>query len=83
VIRAVLAARPDELPAELADVFHFAEEVVTASGDEGPYRERIRERYGEEGLVELALAIAVCRVFPVTKRALGYAKSCAAVSVQV
>lgn len=44
---------------------------------------RLRERYGEEGLVELALAIASARVFPVTKRALGYALSCSKVEVRV
>ena len=74
---------PDELPTELADVYHFAEEVVRKTGLEGPYRQLIRARYGEEGLVELALAMAACRVFPVTKRALGYARSCAAVNVNV
>ncbi len=82
-LRAVLASRPDDLPPDLADTYHFAEEVVKASGEEGQYRERMRQHYGEEGLVELALAIAVCRIFPVTKRALGYAQSCSAVRVQV
>jgi hypothetical protein len=38
---------------------------------------------GDEGLVEMALAIASCRVFPITKRALGYAVSCSAVAVRV
>ena len=46
-------------------------------------RERVRERYGEEGLVELALGIAAARVFPVVKRALGYATSCALVKVKI
>jgi alkylhydroperoxidase family enzyme len=83
VIQAVLDSRPDDLPEELSDVYHFAEEVVTATGGEAPYRERIRRRYGEEALVELAMTMAACRVFPITKRALGYAQSCSAVSVQV
>jgi alkylhydroperoxidase family enzyme len=83
VLQAVLASRPEDLAAELADVYHFAEEVVTASGAEGPYRERIRECYGEEALVELAMTMAACRVFPITKRALGYAKSCSQVHVRV
>jgi alkylhydroperoxidase family enzyme len=83
VLEAVLASRPDDLPAQLADVYHFAQEVVTASGAEGPYRERIRRHYGEAALVELAMTMAACRVFPITKRALGYAKSCSQVHVQV
>lgn len=83
VLQAVLDSRPDDLPRELADVYHFTQHVVTASGGEDELRERIRRRYGEEALVELAMAMAVCRVFPITKRALGYAKSCSKVTVQV
>jgi alkylhydroperoxidase family enzyme len=83
ILRAALADRPDDLPPDLADVYRFAAAVVAASWDEGPLRERLRARYGEAGLVELALAIASCRVFPVTKRALGYATSCSRVEVSV
>jgi alkylhydroperoxidase family enzyme len=82
-LRAVLDRRPSDLPPELADVYHFATAVVEATGEEDDLRERIRERYGEEGLVELALAIATARVFPITKRSLGYATSCALVQVRV
>src|SRR5260370_41116536 len=46
-------------------------------------RERIRLRYGDEGLIEMALAIATCRGFPTIKHALGYAVSCAAEEVRV
>ena len=35
---------------------------MTAGGEEGELRERIRQRHGEEGLVELALAIAATGV---------------------
>jgi len=83
VIRAVLGNRPEELTPELADVLRFAKAVVEASGEEEELRQRLRERYGEEGLVEMALGIAAARVFPVTKRALGYAKSCALVEVKM
>jgi hypothetical protein len=57
--------------------------VVEASGNEEELRQRIRQRYGNEGLVEMALGIAAARVFPVTKRALGFATSCALVEVRV
>lgn len=83
VLKAVLDSRPDDLPPELADVYHFAEEVVTASGAEEPFREKVRRHYGEEALVELAMTMAACRVFPIAKRALGYAKSCSQVEVHV
>lgn len=83
IIRAVLDDRPQDLPEDLADVYHFSKGVVEATYGEGALRERIRARYGEEGLIELAFAIASCRVFPVTKRALGYAVSCSRVEVRV
>ena len=60
-----------------------AEAVVKRSGQENALRERIRQRYGDEGLIELALAIAACRTFPVTKRVLGFAVSCSEVTVRV
>jgi len=83
VLAAVLERRPGDLPDELADIYRFAESVVEATGQESEFRERIRHRYGEEALVELALAIAACRVFPITKRALGYATSCSEVEIEV
>jgi alkylhydroperoxidase family enzyme len=83
VLRAVIDRDPDALPATLADVYRFAESVVTQSGDEGEYRERVRQVFGEAGLVELALAIATCRLFPTLKRGLGYATSCSLVQVKV
>jgi hypothetical protein len=80
---AVLDSNPDALPEELRDAYRFAEAVVTANGEEDALRERIRLRYGDEGLIEMALAIATCRVFPIIKRTLGYAVSCSAVTVRV
>jgi alkylhydroperoxidase family enzyme len=80
---AVLDRKLEGLPEELTDAYRFAEAVVTRNGEEDMWRERIRLRFGDEGLIEMALAIATCRVFPVTKRALGYAVSCSAVNVHV
>jgi alkylhydroperoxidase family enzyme len=82
-LRAVLDGDLDRLPDELRDAYRFAQAVVTRSGEEDALRERIRLRYGDEGLIEMALAIASCRTFPITKRALGYAVSCSDVAVRV
>jgi alkylhydroperoxidase family enzyme len=82
-LRAVLDGDLDRLPAELRDAYCFAEAVVTRNDQEDALRERIRLRYGDEGLVEMALAIASCRTFPITKRALGYAVSCSDVAIRV
>jgi alkylhydroperoxidase family enzyme len=83
VLRATVRQQPEELPGALADTYRFAQAVVEAEGAEIEWRERVREHYGEESLVEMALAIAAARVFPTTKRALGYATSCALVQVDV
>lgn len=78
LVRAAVEGREADLPAELAEVTRYTRSVVTAN--EAPeLRERLRGRYGEAGLVELALGIASARVFPTTKRALGYAQACSLV----
>ena len=82
-LQAVLAAKPEALPEELAEAYRFAEAVVTKSGEENRLRERIQQRHGEAGLIELAMTTAVCLIFPTTKRALGYATSCSKVTVTV
>ncbi|MBL8823736.1 MAG: hypothetical protein JNJ77_14200 [Planctomycetia bacterium] len=78
----VLNQDVDKLSPELANVYLFAK-AISSQQDEPDLRELIRIDYGEEGLVELALAIAACRVFPTTKRALGYATSCSKVEVKL
>lgn len=76
VIRAVVEHQPENLSPDLAQVYRFTISVVRATEEHDVLREPIRDRYGDEGLIELAFAMAACRVFPVTKRALGFATSC-------
>lgn len=83
ILKAAVAGRVTDLPESLQDVYRFAEAVVTANGEDEQYRERLRKVFGEEAVVELALAIATARVFPTLKRALGHAKSCSIVKVEV
>ncbi len=83
ILQKILAKDVESLPDTLADVYQFAESVVATKTDDEELRERLRQRYGDEGLIELAMAIASCRVFPTMKRALGYAKSCHLVTVEV
>ncbi len=82
LLEAVLADRLEDLPEEVADACRFATAVITCSADLDAVRERIRQRHGEEALVELALTIAAGRFFPTAKRALGYAKSCSTMSIR-
>ena len=83
VLRACVDRRPDDLSEDLRDVYRFTEEVVQATWGEDELRDTLRKRLGEEAFVELAMAIATCRVYPIAKRALGHAKSCRMVTVTV
>jgi alkylhydroperoxidase family enzyme len=76
VLRAVLRRSPEDLPTQLGQVYRFTQAMVRAGEEEEGLREAIVRAYGEEGLVELALAIAACRAFPITERVLGHAVSC-------
>jgi alkylhydroperoxidase family enzyme len=83
VLRAIVSRRPEALEAELFDVYAFSLAVAGNTGEEERYRDALRGRYGDEGLVELALGIAGARMYPVIKRTLGYAKSCSLVQLRV
>jgi alkylhydroperoxidase family enzyme len=83
VLRAVVERRVEDLPAELADVYRFAEAVVANRADLDALRTPVRQAYGDEGLIEIALAIASSQVFPITKRAMGFATCCANVRLAI
>lgn len=84
VLKAAYHGRVDDLPESLRDVYRFAELVASgSSGEEDEYRDRLRAVFGDEAMVELALAIALCQTFPILKRGLGHAKSCSLVKVDV
>lgn len=82
IIEAVLHDDADALSQELADVYHYACAMVQQQ-DDPTLRETLRNRYGDEGLIELAFALAAAQVYPVVKRALGYALACSRVEVKM
>jgi alkylhydroperoxidase family enzyme len=82
-LRAVLDRRPGTIGGDVEAAYRFATAVLENTGDEGEFREVLRERYGDRGIVELAMAITRGRFYPTLKRALGYATSCSLVEVQV
>lgn len=45
--------------------------------------EAVRDQFGDDVRVELALAVATCQVFPILKRALGQDVACSLVDVEV
>lgn len=72
-IHAVLNESPCALPPDLAEVYFFAETVARGSGEEDHWREAIMRRYGEVGLIELAQAISIARLFPTVMHVMGCA----------
>jgi hypothetical protein len=82
-IVAALERRPEALPPELREVYEFTERLLQHTYQEDSQREAIRARYGDQGLVDLALGIASAQTMTLTKQALGFAKSCSKVVVTV
>lgn len=81
LLQAVINRNLDALPPPILDVYQFVEMVVTSAEEDDSLRQKIITHYGERGLVELALAIGTSRFFPIVKRTLGYATTCANVHI--
>lgn len=69
------------LPEPLALVFQYASQVANNQPIHGNDTQAMRETYGEDGLAELALAIATASVYPQIKRSMGMANSCKALNL--
>lgn len=76
IIAAAIGNRPEELPADEALAFRFAEAIVHKSHDLGALNAQIVQRWGKQGLIDLAFGISSAHIFPTVKRALGYGEAC-------
>lgn len=83
LLQALAAGREEEMPAEIAEAYRFSRAVAAQEPGADALREAVRARWGDAGLAELALAVATAQLFPITKRALGMARSCSLVQVEV
>ncbi|GAB5535733.1 MAG: hypothetical protein Rubg2KO_19820 [Rubricoccaceae bacterium] len=81
LIRAALGG--DELASDHQLAVDYGQAVSSNSHDVPALVEQVRERWGEEALNELALAVATAQVFPVVKRGMGLAVACSLVQVDV
>lgn len=61
--------------------WRFATAVCERLESEDEAREAVRQAWGDAGLIDLSLAVAVGRVYPMTKAGLGFAKECRMVNV--
>lgn len=81
ILRALASGCPERLPGDLCEVHLFARSVATRDPRADEMRTMLTARYGEAGMVALALAIGSQQVFPTVKYALGYSRSCAGLRV--
>ncbi len=71
------------LPDDLKLVRSYAQVVARAEPLDPELLATMREQFSDTEIAEIALRIASARVFPTIKRALGRAKSCSMVTVEV
>ena len=74
---------PDTLPDDDRAAYAFGLAVGQNAPDVAEHAGRIAALFGHEAHVELAMAVAMCHVFPVMKRGLGMALACSLVTVDV
>ena len=80
-LRAALQA--EEMSEDHQLAVEYGRAVASASDDVPDLVERVRDRWGEDALVELALAVATTQVFPLVKRGMGLAVACSLVQVEI
>ena len=73
---------PSRLPAEVALVARFTEQVLARDPDADESRERIRQLWGEDGLTSLAFTISSTRVYPSMKYVLGHGQACSRIQIE-
>lgn len=81
ILRAVLARKPEQLPADAQLGYRFAEAVLTRSPEADLLREAVVKRWGKLALVSLAFALISARLYPTLKYALGHGHACVRVQV--
>ncbi len=81
IIAAVAAADLAVLDDDCVLALQFTESVLARNPVADTLRERVRRRWGEDGLISLAMTISTTRVYPGVKYALGYGHSCSRVQV--
>jgi len=71
----LIEGRHDGVSEELVLVYRFGQ-TIASGADSVDLRDAVIARFGEEGLCEIALTIAIARIPPALKRGLGFATTC-------
>ena len=80
-VEAVLRRDPRAMSDTTRLAFRFADAVARRSIDDEEFRDAVRAQWGENGGIDLTLALQLGRMFPMVKAGLGYAKECRRVTV--
>lgn len=81
VLRGVLTDDESLMGRDVTLAAHFARAAIAHDPAADELREQIVERWGERGLLSLALAMSATRIYPAVKYALGHGKACSRVRV--
>jgi hypothetical protein len=81
VLSAVLRGDDQAMPEDVALAVAFARASLAHSPDADDLRETIVAKWGERGLISIAFALTLSRVYPTLKYALGHGKACQRVVV--
>ena len=82
ILIAVIEGRISALPDDVRDSVLFTKAVLAQNAEQDDLRRRIVERFGDAGLVELSLRLAISRMLPVMTRALGFSETCADMKIR-
>ena len=81
VVAGITRADMAALDEGCALALRFTEAVLARDPDADPLREQVRLRWGEDGLISLAMTISTTRVYPNVKYVLGHGRACSRVQV--
>lgn len=78
LVKAITHGDEQAMGPDVALAYRWARAVIRPNADQDAHdlREQIREKWGNQGLVSLSLAMAGTRSFPMLKRALGHNQAC-------
>lgn len=76
IVRAIIEQDLNNLPADIALVLQFTEQVLAHQPQADDLRDKILALWGAKGLITLGFAISSYRVYPALKYSLGYGTAC-------
>tara|TARA_R110002049_G_scaffold67767_6_gene175860 strand:- start:2626 stop:3210 length:585 start_codon:yes stop_codon:yes gene_type:complete len=82
IVRAAITSELAALDEDCALALRFTECVLAHAPEADPLRDEIRRRWGEDGLISLAMTISTTRVYPTVKYILGHGRACRRVNIE-